>query len=61
MADASPITPGCGIVRRIGWEKDEETGAEVFRAIIDFPNGPPNLLFSTIWDRKPVNVTEATL
>lgn len=47
---------GMGIVRKIGWEKVR--GKEVFRAIVDFPNGPPSLHYVTIWDRHPVELKE---
>ena len=45
-----------GVVTRAGWEKDEETGKEVFRATIEYPNGPPYLPFDVIWERKPVDI-----
>lgn len=45
-----------GIVRRIGWEKDEETGLPVFRAIVEYPNGPPSLPFAVVWGKIPVEI-----
>ena len=57
-AEAMEIAPGLGIVSRVGWEKDED-GREVFRAIIWFPNGPPDLPFNTVWDQRPVIVALA--
>jgi len=51
---------GCGLVGKIGWEKNCD-GDEVFRVVIDFPHGPPPLPFSVVWDNKPVTITEATI
>jgi hypothetical protein len=46
-----------GFVRRCGWECDESTGKEVFRAIVEYPNGPPDgLSWSIVWDTVPVQI-----
>lgn len=50
--------PGQGIVRRVGWDSNE-AGDRVFRAIIDFPNGPPALSYAVIWDPQPVEIIVA--
>lgn len=45
-----------GIVRRAGWEIDEE-GEKVFRTVVDYPNGPPNdLTFAVVWNEMPVAI-----
>ncbi len=48
---------GSGIIRRIGWDKDDE-GHAVFRAIIDFPNGPPTLECRVVFRAMPVTISE---
>lgn len=50
-----------GIVRRIGWETDEETGEKVFRAIVEYPDGPPDpdLPLAVVWQEIPVKIVVA--
>jgi hypothetical protein len=50
-------TVRAGFLRRVGWEKHEDTGEDVFRAVIEYPNGPPdNLRFSLVWEPIPVAI-----
>jgi hypothetical protein len=47
-----------GYVTKVGWEK-RENGAPVFRAIVEYPNGPgEGLTWATVWDRHPVKIVE---
>ena len=54
------MTENYGIVRRVGWDEDEDTGEKVFRAIVEYPNGPPAgtdaLTFNVVWDQLPVKI-----
>lgn len=52
------MTGHAGILRRIGWVIDGDTGKEVFRATIDYPNGPPgkDLPFDVVWKSLPVKI-----
>lgn len=47
---------GSGIITKLGWDKNDE-GKDVFRAIIEFPNGPPDLNALVVWDQKPVTIS----
>lgn len=43
------------IVRSIGWVGED--GQQVFRAVIEYPNGPPDdLSFNAVWDARPVRI-----
>lgn len=45
-----------GIVKRAGWTVDED-GTQVFRAIVEYPSGPPDgLTFDIIRKAKPVAI-----
>jgi hypothetical protein len=44
-----------GTISTMGWEKDEETGQEVFYAHVRFP-GIPHLSPRIVWDAVPVEV-----
>lgn len=48
-----------GIVRAIGW--GEFDGREGFRAIVEFPDGPPDLPFSVIWNAQPVRIVPVAI
>lgn len=49
-----------GIVRRIGWETHEETGEQVFRAVVEYPGGPDSLpsdmTVAVVWQAMPVEI-----
>ncbi len=62
QATAEPAEPPSrssghsGILRRIGWMENEH-GEQVFRAFVDYPNGPPSgLPFSVVWNQTPVQI-----
>jgi hypothetical protein len=46
-----------GIVRSIGWGVDED-GCKVFRAIVEYPDGPPgdDLPINICWTGQPVKI-----
>ena len=46
-----------GVIRRFGWDRDE-SGKLVFRAVVDYPDGPPDLPFAVIWHSLPVRIVE---
>jgi hypothetical protein len=54
--DGPTYEPGDGVVRFIGWSECGDSGVSVFRAIIEFPHGPPDLPASIVWDRQPVKI-----
>jgi hypothetical protein len=59
--DEKNIQIGAAIIERIGWEKDMREDAapdtpERFTATLIFPNGPPDLPFSIIFDAIPVRL-----
>ena len=58
------MTEKYGIIRRVGWERDDETGEKVFRAIVEYPDGPPTdadaLTFNVVWDQLPVKIVLVT-
>lgn len=45
-----------GLVTLMGWRKVRKK--EIFRAIVEFPNGPPNIPLGVVWDRRPVDIVE---
>lgn len=47
------IEAGAAVIARVGWDKDDADN-EVFRAVLWFPKGPPDLPFNTAWDMTPV-------
>lgn len=51
---ATGLAPGYGIVKEVGW--DEIEGESVFRAIITFPEGPPDLAAAIVWNSVPVDI-----
>ena len=54
LARASSTPLGQAIVERIGWEK--RLGVKRFSAVLVFPNGPPDLSVSVVWDAIPVRL-----
>jgi hypothetical protein len=47
---------GTGIIRKIGWMEDEY-GGQVFQAIVEFPDGPPDSIsFQNVWQKAPVTI-----
>ena len=64
LARDVPMTEKYGIVKLVGWDEDEDTGEKVFRAIIEYPNGPPagtdSLTFNVVWDQLPVKLVLVT-
>lgn len=44
-----------GRVTRFGWERDEE-GANRFRAVVVYDEGPPELSFNVVWKSEPVAI-----
>ena len=59
-AEATPnVAPGEGIVTSLGWESYDDGRPPRFRAIVWFPNGPPRLPISTVWESRPVIITLA--
>jgi|RhiMethySRZTD1v2_1073278.scaffolds.fasta_scaffold5158562_1 hypothetical protein len=49
------MSEAIGTIRSMGWEKDEETGEEVFYAHLRFP-APPPIPIKVVWDAIPVAV-----
>jgi len=45
-----------GIIILMGWRKIR--GKDVFRAVVEFPNGPPHIPVGVVWDRRPVDIIE---
>lgn len=43
----------------MGWSKDA-CGKDIFRAIVDFPEGPPpDITFDVVWRQLPVTIALA--
>lgn len=53
------VPEGYGVIRNIGWMTDDETKKEVFRAWVDFPNGPPPIQYSVIFQQIPIQIVPA--
>jgi hypothetical protein len=43
-----------GIVTSMGWTGPQNK--QKFRAIVEFPNGPPHLPVAMVWEHWPVNI-----
>ncbi len=57
LASVPTYREGTGRVVFAGWLEDDGTGTSGFRVVIEFPNGPPDLPFSTVWEQTPVRLT----
>lgn len=57
----SKIEKGQGIVLKVGWMQlpDDRSTRERFVAIIEFPEGPPDLPIDAVWKRRLVTVALA--
>jgi hypothetical protein len=47
---------GDGRVMYVGWLPDGPYGCAGFRAVIEFPSGPPNMPASVVWRGTPVRI-----
>lgn len=43
-----------GIVRSVGWVDVE--GERRFQAVVEFPEGPPDLPFNVVWDMRRIRI-----
>jgi hypothetical protein len=55
--DISPMTdePTRAIVKSMGWHGRNDK--KKFRAVIEFPDGPPGWPISIVWQGWPINIT----
>lgn len=45
---------GDGRVCYLGWLDNDGSGVAGFRAVIEFPHGPPSLPLRVVWDGTPI-------
>lgn len=49
------MAKGDGLITSLGWDIDED-GRKFFRAIVEFPEGPPPIPPTVIWKSRPVRI-----
>ena len=42
---------------RLGWMKFDDEQTESFRVVLEFPQGPPKLPMSVVWQGTPLTIS----